>query len=255
MPQSRKRSKGQARKAQKARAASSSQQAEERLCTWRHSPPGQCDHGLPRALPIDHVCYRFKDTFHAAWTAEHPKLKCPTRAAIQAMQVTYQEFPDIWNDTNDANREMIKPYFAFSGTNILLGLHDEGDENRQNQAEAAGALAAAVLLLENYVPAEGMKGRIAKTDKEFMRNKDIIEGCQRLVLRFFSMRTLCACLDKMYSDVKVLPKTAMCGNCRQRKERSALMMCSGCRKFQYCSQQCQAADWPRHKESCRSCRR
>ena len=70
-------------------------------------------------------------------------------------------------------------------------------------------------------------------------------------LKFFRKRTSCSCLKDMHLEArKTLPKTGICYHCKERKERTLLMVCSRCRITQYCSRECQIADWSRHKVYC-----
>lgn len=47
---------------------------------------------------------------------------------------------------------------------------------------------------------------------------------------------------------------ALCANTEQElcQEEHAALACSGCHMVQYCSKECQRADWPHHKQTCRS---
>lgn len=46
-------------------------------------------------------------------------------------------------------------------------------------------------------------------------------------------------------------KIATCFHCKIRKNRLELLVCSKCRRQQYCSQECQLKDWKDHKEFCK----
>jgi len=48
------------------------------------------------------------------------------------------------------------------------------------------------------------------------------------------------------------PKTGICICCEKEKERVALSVCSRCMIMQYCSRECQVADWPTHRKECDS---
>ena len=43
-----------------------------------------------------------------------------------------------------------------------------------------------------------------------------------------------------------------CYACKELKELTSLMVCSGCRVNKYCSRECQVAHWPEHSKSCRT---
>ena len=65
----------------------------------------------------------------------------------------------------------------------------------------------------------------------------------------------CKCLDVKYEEVKSTTKMGICNshNCNKpnrRVERSTMLYCARCRNANYCSRECQVADWPCHKDSC-----
>lgn len=47
------------------------------------------------------------------------------------------------------------------------------------------------------------------------------------------------------------PQIATCGACRKPGGDSGLLWCSRCGTVQYCSRECQLADWKSHKKACR----
>ena len=85
-----------------------------------------------------------------------------------------------------------------------------------------------------------------------MRN--LAEGTERDVVRFFAKRIKCGCLKRRSRKIKNEPKLGLCIHCESRKKRHELMVCSLCRKPQYCSMKCQHAHWPKHKVYCASLR-
>jgi len=85
-----------------------------------------------------------------------------------------------------------------------------------------------------------------------MRN--LAEGNKRDTVSFFAKRIPCKCLKAMYRQIKSEPKLGLCIHCEERKERRELMVCSLCRKPQYCSVKCQHEHWPKHKVYCETLR-
>jgi len=75
---------------------------------------------------------------------------------------------------------------------------------------------------------------------------------KRDVLKFLSRRISCSCLKDMYRQARqTIPKSLHCSYCSEVKERDQLLLCGGCRSRDYCSTECQAADWKRdHKQNC-----
>ena len=110
----------------------------------------------------------------------------------------------------------------------------------------------AVAILECYDPVETNNLQdldFSKNSKGWMKFRDAVEGCERSLLRFYSKHVPCSCLDERYKALKSQPKTGICVHCEQRKERSSLMVCTGCERHQYCSRECHVAAWPGHKKS------
>eukprot|EP00956_Cyclotella_meneghiniana_P025298 scaffold52573_cov23-Cyclotella_meneghiniana.AAC.1 len=80
---------------------------------------------------------------------------------------------------------------------------------------------------------------------------DIIH-CPRQILRFFHRRNSCNCLKKGYYELKDTTKrTAACFECGEVKDIRTLYRCSGCNVAQFCSNECSASHWPKHKKDCR----
>ena len=151
-------------------------------------------------------------------------------------------YPGVWSDRT--NRELAKARLVSNGTHLLLSGVDSGKQ-------IAGAVAVAIQELESFDPSEG-KCFSGSSAKDLLKIVDILEGCERSVLQFYSKRIPCSCLENKYAAAKSKPKVGVCFHCKQRKERCKLMVCARCKSAQYCSQKCQAAAWPSHKDECKS---
>ena len=223
---SRKRAKGQARK----RATALADQTRRE---WQTVPfSNGCRHA---AAPISqgHISGKFLETF---WRSSNP-------SAVASFGLANEYYPDVLN--NDAYRALLMKYFVAQGEeSILVGL----DAN----LAVACCSANAVLILESDDPSKDIAGIFTRIIAGKPKNLDIVQGCERSLVRFFSKRSSCACLDEKCAAVKSMPKTAICVECRQRKIRSSLYVCAGCNTYQYCSRKCQAKHWPLHKTWCPS---
>jgi hypothetical protein len=65
----------------------------------------------------------------------------------------------------------------------------------------------------------------------------------------------CNCLDEKYNEVKSITKMGLCFNDQcsipnGMVKRKSMVYCTRCRKSNYCSRECQVANWPSHKELC-----
>jgi len=71
-------------------------------------------------------------------------------------------------------------------------------------------------------------------------------------IHFYNKRIPCSCLKERYSQVKnCQDRGAVCFRCKQLTNRKTLMACGRCKYAQYCSKECQVADWPSHKATCK----
>ena len=74
-------------------------------------------------------------------------------------------------------------------------------------------------------------------------------GNRRDVVKFVSKRLPCSCLKKLHSAArKKVEKVGKCFGCDKQFPRSQLCVCTGCNHNEYCSKECQRADWSHHKE-------
>ncbi|EJK46597.1 hypothetical protein THAOC_34730 [Thalassiosira oceanica] len=79
-------------------------------------------------------------------------------------------------------------------------------------------------------------------------NMKFAGGNRRDVVKFVAKRLPCTCLKKLRNATrKTLEKVGMCCNCLRYFRRSDLYVCTGCNIAEYCSRECQRADWSKHK--------
>lgn len=245
---SRKRNKGKARKEARAAAAQPAaaaaqptdsrhqnqqrQKQIQQLARWM----GGCRHGcMP---PEGHTsCDEFADMFYE--NLQFGNGVTDLMKVAQALGLVFQKFPEIW--TNETHRHWAVARLQADGVNMILN---------DVQPRIVAILTAALHAIEKYDPISG-KSTSTRSDKDFLKNRDLTAGCERSLVQYFRQRIPCSCLDEKYAALQVQPKTGPCGHCRQVKERSALKVCSGCNREQYCSRDCQAAHWPEHKEKCK----
>jgi hypothetical protein len=69
---------------------------------------------------------------------------------------------------------------------------------------------------------------------------------------FLSKQIPCSCLDESKENAKQAPKTGRCRHCNSEDLKLELKKCSQCKSVQYCSEECQVADWrAEHKKECK----
>lgn len=133
-------------------------------------------------------------------------------------------------------------YLTRLGVNVLVHV----DHIVRNNV--SGAIAAAILMLQNYNPS-------TKVVENFfvLSYRDVFDGCERSLLKFYMKQIPCDCLDKRYLGVKETwsKKTSVCHTCKERYERSEIYYCTHCEVQLYCSRKCQEIDWDQHKGICK----
>ena len=83
---------------------------------------------------------------------------------------------------------------------------------------------------------------------------ELLAADDHTLVSYYRKRIPCSCLDKKYKEVKSVKKMGFCynSNCSQGRkvERSKMFCCTQCGVANYCSVECQKADWRRHEQFC-----
>ena len=215
----------------------------------------QCAHGLAR--PDDDACLRAVDALYDR-LREGGLIGGGTHiiSIVSAASQAVESFPRVFD--NEANREWIKSCLVADGVNMILNEQYKG-------IDSARVVSVGVTMMENFrhffphivgdtgEPLTLTDKELTTTDKDFTSNRGICSGCPRSTIQFFRRRLQCDCLDAVYAAAKSKhpSRTSRCGGCGETRETKALLLCSGCRREEYCSRACQVADWSNgHKELC-----
>ena len=88
------------------------------------------------------------------------------------------------------------------------------------------------------------------------RLHELLFADKRRLIGYLKKRIPCSCLDSSYKAVKHLPKNGLCCSVScsvpgRLVEVSKMWSCEDCRRRHYCSEECQADDWPRHRKNCK----
>jgi len=171
-----------------------------------------------------------------------------------------KKYSTIWKSGDDEEtQQKLRSLLINLGTNILL----QDDNHRQRFGHN---LPTALVVAGNREVRLGMASIIAmvyvschhdydvKEALTYLKSRialrDLNDGLHYDIIKFFHKRSTCQCLKKIYLQERVKSRRAVCKSCKVRKERSQLYLCAGCLYFYYCSEECQAAEWPVHQEKC-----
>lgn len=193
----------------------------------------KCHHNGCTPPPPGDICDRFfrtlVDVLNTAVDIS-PNPIAAHSAMFQHFEEKAPELTVVWDD--EAIREKIASYLAYLGTEYLLQGHE-----RYTKMASAIALAVLSFEMEPCANAAAMM-------------RDLNDGNERETVRFFSKRINCSCLKEKCRQLKSQPKLSVCYGCKQKKERKELMLCTRCKFRQYCSKECQQADWLGHRNYC-----
>jgi hypothetical protein len=205
-----------------------------------------CMHGFD-PFPDDHVCIKFIRAFVLEFykcMREYPDLTQTEKIVIEclsnAKDSIQAEYSDVWNSA-DKIKQVIS-YFLCNGTVLFL------------EADADNCRMSAVLarFFEQWLK---VKVHRIQACIDWPKVVESGGGDEHTVVKYFWRSIRCSCLDEKYEEVKSVTKMGICFNLhcahqRRTVERSKLRCCSRCRSITYCSRECQVADWSSHKELC-----
>ena len=247
---SRKRNKGKERKAKQTEAKAENEKATIATLQsiWQDWAKGKiygknlenvvipkCDHGCNTLIPDNdsHPVSRFMNGYF---------LNCLHKSMlsldnVRALFTAHQEF---WN--NVSHRKMAINIMVRIGTNLML-----------TKAGGQDYITDAIMVIENYNGESDIDLVLARRSvaSKLRVLAHVGSSTRRDELKFYSKRITCSCLKKMHSEArKTMPKLGECYYCKVEQARALLRVCSRCRITQYCSKECQVADWPNHVLEC-----
>ena len=227
---SRKRNKGKDRKAKQQAKKEETEKTRIRNLWWGWTVNG-CDHGCTVDLSDNHNVLGFMDTLYT--NIEREMEVAPN------MVDTCQKYRDVI--TIDSNREMIVKTLTRIGTNLILG----------DMCQQSLYIASVIVVLEHC---DGKrKHNVLANPIVAKKMRDLYPGssCRRDALKFYRKRTTCKCFKRMHLEArKIIQKKGRCYHCKEERDRELLHVCSRCMVTQFCSRECQVANWPEHKVDC-----
>ena len=91
------------------------------------------------------------------------------------------------------------------------------------------------------------------SDLEKKRRYNRALQLDRGVINFLSRETksFCDCMQAKKMEARGMAKTEVCNGCGIIFPRKGMLLCGGCKMANYCNEECQTKDWPRHRKNCR----
>ncbi len=255
---SRKKAKGQARKAAKEAAkakekesqsvaAINNQQEDETLEAqmkmlqiFNSQSRKFCAHGSPAISDGDfRLCQDFIDAFQTVTASGSEETDGIMDAFIAAHEATKEEFADVYS----SKLELVIALLLANGTEHIL-------KERSNRLVYIQAMLACYF--EEWAAVNMRKTKaLIKWSKIF----ELYDADEHTLVKYFRKRIPCACLDEKYQEVKSVKMLGYCYNSscskpNQMAERSKMFYCTGCGEVNYCSNECQRAHWGEHRGFC-----
>ena len=196
-------------------------------------------HGCHRLSlsPCDQkICEDFINAFIGTFRLQEDIVE----AFTLANHATGEKYADFY--LYDSKMEAVISILLASGTQYIL---DGDNETARLYACLAGYFE------------EGIAVYVHRTKAAFNWTK-AIELCRaddHTLVSYYRKRVPCSCLDEKYKEVKSVKKMGFCYNldCNLpvgMVERSKMFCCTRCGVVNYCSVECQKADWKEHKVQC-----
>eukprot|EP00984_Skeletonema_dohrnii_P011388 scaffold4538_cov86-Skeletonema_dohrnii-CCMP3373.AAC.1 len=209
-----------------------------------------CSHGLLIVPEKDiSIIKDFANTFIDGYNsvgAESDLGEC--LSLVAASRATAEKYPAAWEDASKI--KLVVSLFASNGTQHLL---EEEDIHRARLCASSAFFLqtrSACLSSDNVGSFDGTLpvGIVTKMIE--------LTSCDLHTLAKYLRKNIpCNCLDEKYEEVKSITKMGVCWNDKcslpsRMVERSTMLYCTRCRAANYCSRECQKADWPVHKSHC-----
>ena len=156
-----------------------------------------------------------------------------------AEKATAEKYPEVWGDPSKLKQ--VVSYLIFLGTQGVL----------DGKIGIARFYASTASHFEEYIEV------LHETKAAFDVTKavELWIADEHTLVKYLRKNIPCKCLDKKYKEVKSITKMGYCWNPQcsipdRMVERKSMLYCTRCQWVNYCSAECQKADWPEHKELC-----
>ena len=210
----------------------------------------ECYHGFV-PWPRGHVCEAFLESFIVEFNA-----CCRSSPSIYELfgyiyEATKTKYTEVWNDSDMVQWSASR--LVMHVANLIL----EGNYSIAARFSMCSSFFEqwAAVLYQNESQASCVWDKFVDYLCDWGKMSELYLGDEHTIVSFFRKRIPCKCLDDKYKKVKFIKKIGFCNSptCSlpERKTlRSKMLYCTQCRKANYCSRECQVANWPTHKEYC-----
>jgi hypothetical protein len=169
-----------------------------------------------------------------------PRTRTLGECFIAAREATIEKYPEVWDDPFKIKQ--VLSFFIATGTQGVL---DGNVDNARDYATAACFLEDYMAVILHKTKALGVLTKVA----------ELWSADEHTLVKYLRKNIPCKCLDKKYKEVKSITKMGYCWNPQcsipdRMVERKSMLYCTRCQWVNYCSAECQKADWPEHKELC-----
>eukprot|EP00985_Skeletonema_marinoi_P000619 scaffold224_cov108-Skeletonema_marinoi.AAC.17 len=111
------------------------------------------------------------------------------------------------------------------------------------------------ILISYFEQWKTVKVRKTKATFSWTNAFELNDADDHTLVQYFRKRIPCACLQEKYTEVKSIKKMGWCYNTKcslpgRKVQRSKMLYCTRCCDANYCSIECQKADWKRHRSDC-----
>jgi len=199
----------------------------------------QCYHGFVLLAKGD-VCQTFVKSFIDEFDVGCKKSSNLIGGFENVYETMKTKYAEVWNDPDKV--KVVASSFLCDGTNLIL----------EGKCDLARCVAMYASFLEQWVAITIHK---TQASCDWGKLAELFTADEHTLASFFRKRVPCKCLDKKYKEVKSITKMGICGNPKcslpdRKAERSRMLYCTRCCAMNYCSRECQVADWAFHKEGC-----
>ncbi|EJK73922.1 hypothetical protein THAOC_04433 [Thalassiosira oceanica] len=171
----------------------------------------------------------------------------PNEPVMETCYSLSRRFPGIRKE-EDERALAIDLLLRFLCNVFVRDSTEEGEKwfnQRQSNEVAICCMIDLLELLGTYADWSVVERRAVKMGAK------LVFGNRRDVVKFVAKRLPCTCLKGLHRAARrKVGKEGVCIGCYKGFPRTQLRVCTGCMIAEYCSRECQRANWSNHKKFC-----